>query len=90
MSFIYLDNHIVTFIIMHRLQFENYNLLLQHVMTVLPLNLSNEYVEFLVIFFHLNKICTFINTDFLKNNFIYVMGLNTIFHSWVVFILTKL
>lgn len=51
MSFIYFDNHIVTFVIMHRLQFENYNLLLEHVMTFLPLNLSNEYVEFLVIFF---------------------------------------
>lgn len=51
MSFIYLNNHIVTFIIIHRLQFENYNSLLQHVMTVLPLDLSNEDVEFLVIFF---------------------------------------
>lgn len=64
MSFIYLNNHIVTFIIIHRLQFENYNSLLQHVMTVLPLNLSNEDVEFLVILFYLNKICTFINTIF--------------------------
>lgn len=59
-------------------------------MIVLLLNLLNEYVEFFVSFFYLNKICIFINIDFLKNNFIYVMGLNIIFYFWVVFILIKL
>lgn len=38
-------------------------------MTVLQLNLSYEYVEFLVITCHLNKICAFSITNFFKELF---------------------